>query len=77
MSIAEVIQTYRDKIENFEKDIAEIEDNEREEKEMIVAEKQMNRASKKLDPAAAAAAEGQERVWFQTPNERRKEKGKI
>lgn len=70
---AEVIQSYRDKIDKLEKDIAEIEETEKEEKELTITEKQMNRAAKKIDPQAALPSES--RVWFQSPSERRKEKG--
>ncbi|NXA07944.1 DDX27 helicase, partial [Sapayoa aenigma] len=71
----DVILKFREKIENLEKDIYAVLCLEREEREMQQSEAQINRAKKQLETGKKeTAGEGLERSWFQTREERKKEK---
>ncbi|NWI15054.1 DDX27 helicase, partial [Crypturellus soui] len=71
----DVILKFREKIENLEKDVYAVLCLEREEREMQQSEAQINRAKKQLETGKQeAVSEGLERSWFQTREERKKEK---
>ncbi|XP_054247796.1 probable ATP-dependent RNA helicase DDX27 [Indicator indicator] len=71
----DVILKFREKIENLEKDVYAVLCLEREEREMQQSEAQINRAKKQLETGKKeTAGEGLERSWFQTREERKKEK---
>ncbi|NXP13776.1 DDX27 helicase, partial [Thinocorus orbignyianus] len=71
----DVILKFREKIENLEKDVYAVLCLEREEREMQQSEAQINRAKKQLEAGKQeTAGEGMERSWFQTREERKKEK---
>ncbi|NXJ63091.1 DDX27 helicase, partial [Rostratula benghalensis] len=71
----DVILKFREKIENLEKDVYAVLCLEREEREMQQSEAQINRAKKQLEAGKKeTAGEGLERSWFQTREERKKEK---
>ncbi|NWS14782.1 DDX27 helicase, partial [Pachyramphus minor] len=71
----DVILKFREKIENLEKDIYAVLCLEREEREMQQSEAQINRAKKQLETGKKeTGAESLERSWFQTREERKKEK---
>ena len=69
----EVITKYRDKISSLEKDIKEIEHQEKEEREMRATENQMNKAKRILEESGGS--EQAKRAWFQTHKERLQERG--
>ncbi|NWR35579.1 DDX27 helicase, partial [Tachuris rubrigastra] len=71
----DVILKFREKIENLEKDIYAVLCLEREEREMQQSEAQINRAKKQLETGKKETeGESLERSWFQTREERKKEK---
>ncbi|XP_065547205.1 probable ATP-dependent RNA helicase DDX27 isoform X1 [Lathamus discolor] len=71
----DVILKFREKIENLEKDVYAVLCLEREEREMQQSEAQINKAKKQLETGRQeTASEGLERSWFQTREERKKEK---
>ncbi|NWQ61352.1 DDX27 helicase, partial [Neopipo cinnamomea] len=71
----DVILKFREKIENLEKDIYAVLCLEREEREMQQSEAQINRAKKQLETGKKeTGGESLERSWFQTREERKKEK---
>uniref|UniRef100_A0A8C3JHF8 Probable ATP-dependent RNA helicase DDX27 n=1 Tax=Calidris pygmaea TaxID=425635 RepID=A0A8C3JHF8_9CHAR len=71
----DVILKFREKIENLEKDVYAVLCLEREEREMQQSEAQINKAKKQLEAGKQeSAGEGLERSWFQTREERKKEK---
>ncbi|XP_010222541.1 PREDICTED: probable ATP-dependent RNA helicase DDX27 [Tinamus guttatus] len=71
----DVILKFREKIENLEKDVYAVLCLEREEREMQQSEAQINKAKKQLETGKQeATSEGLERSWFQTREERKKEK---
>ncbi|XP_042740847.1 probable ATP-dependent RNA helicase DDX27 [Lagopus leucura] len=71
----DVILKFREKIENLEKDVYAVLCLEREEREMQQSEAQINKAKKQLEEGKQeTAAKGVERSWFQTREERKKEK---
>ncbi|NXG55464.1 DDX27 helicase, partial [Hemiprocne comata] len=71
----DVILRFREKIENLEKDVYAVLRLEREEREMQQSEAQINRAKKQLETGKQERlGEGLERSWFQTREERKKEK---
>ncbi|KFO53187.1 putative ATP-dependent RNA helicase DDX27, partial [Corvus brachyrhynchos] len=71
----DVILKFREKIENLEKDIYAVLCLEREEREMQQSEAQINKAKKQLETGKKeTGSEGVERSWFQTREERKKEK---
>ncbi|NXR78908.1 DDX27 helicase, partial [Pycnonotus jocosus] len=71
----DVILKFREKIENLEKDIYAVLCLEREEREMQQSEAQINKAKKQLETGKKEAeSESLERSWFQTREERKKEK---
>ncbi|NXN33773.1 DDX27 helicase, partial [Nycticryphes semicollaris] len=71
----DVILKFREKIENLEKDVYAVLCLEREEREMQQSEAQINKAKKQLEAGKQeTAGEGLERSWFQTREERKKEK---
>ncbi|NXD84409.1 DDX27 helicase, partial [Halcyon senegalensis] len=70
----DVILKFRQKIENLEKDVYAVLCLEREEREMQQTEAQINRAKKQLETGKQTVGEGLERSWFQTREERKKEK---
>ncbi|NXL91402.1 DDX27 helicase, partial [Alectura lathami] len=71
----DVILKFREKIENLEKDVYAVLCLEREEREMQQSEAQINRAKKQLEGGKQeTASKGLERSWFQTREERKKEK---
>ncbi|NXF94084.1 DDX27 helicase, partial [Eubucco bourcierii] len=71
----DVILKFREKIENLEKDVYAVLCLEREEREMQQSEAQINRAKKQLETGKKeSVGEGLERSWFQTREERKKEK---
>ncbi|KAG8565488.1 hypothetical protein GDO81_012874 [Engystomops pustulosus] len=68
----DVISKFREKITKLEKEIYAVLQLEREEKEMQKSEAQISVAKKKLEPGTDP--ESMERSWFQTKEERKKEK---
>ncbi|XP_029865523.1 probable ATP-dependent RNA helicase DDX27 isoform X3 [Aquila chrysaetos chrysaetos] len=71
----DVILKFREKIENLEKDVYAVLCLEREEREMQQSEAQINRAKKQLETGKQeTVGAGLERSWFQTREERKKEK---
>ncbi|XP_069809175.1 probable ATP-dependent RNA helicase DDX27 [Dendropsophus ebraccatus] len=68
----DVISKFREKITKLEKEIYAVLQLEREEKEMQRSEAQISVAQKKLEPGAEDGR--MERSWFQTKEERKKEK---
>ncbi|NWH68600.1 DDX27 helicase, partial [Geococcyx californianus] len=71
----DVILKFREKIESLEKDVYAVLRLEREEREMQQSEAQINKAKKQLETEKnEAVGEGLERSWFQTREERKKEK---
>ncbi|XP_063816588.1 probable ATP-dependent RNA helicase DDX27 [Pseudophryne corroboree] len=68
----DVISKFRDKITKLEKEIYAVLQLEKEEKEMQKSETQISVAQKKLQ--SGAEPEHMERSWFQTREERKKEK---
>ncbi|NXC85430.1 DDX27 helicase, partial [Cercotrichas coryphoeus] len=71
----DVILKFREKIENLEKDIYAVLCLEREEREMQQSEAQINKAKKQLETGKKeTGSENLERSWFQTREERKKEK---
>ncbi|NWR44289.1 DDX27 helicase, partial [Regulus satrapa] len=71
----DVILKFREKIENLEKDIYAVLCLEREEREMQQSEAQINKAKKQLEAGKKeTGSENMERSWFQTREERKKEK---
>uniref|UniRef100_A0A8C5MJ15 RNA helicase n=1 Tax=Leptobrachium leishanense TaxID=445787 RepID=A0A8C5MJ15_9ANUR len=69
----DVISKFRDKIAKLEKEIYAVLQLEKEEREMQKSEAQISLATKKLQPREEAAVE-MKRTWFQTKEERKKEK---
>ncbi|NWS59311.1 DDX27 helicase, partial [Chunga burmeisteri] len=71
----DVILKFRERIENLEEDVYAVLCLEREEREMQQSEAQINRAKKQLETGKQeTAGGGLERSWFQTREERKKEK---
>ncbi|NXL46121.1 DDX27 helicase, partial [Podilymbus podiceps] len=71
----DVILKFREKIENLEKDVYAVLCLEREEREIQQSEAQINRAKKQLETGKQeTVGESLERSWFQTREERKKEK---
>ncbi|XP_035423120.1 LOW QUALITY PROTEIN: probable ATP-dependent RNA helicase DDX27 [Cygnus atratus] len=71
----DVILKFRERIENLEKDVYAVLCLEREEREMQQSEAQINRAKKQLEVGKEETMNGSlERSWFQTREERKKEK---
>ena len=70
--LSDVINKYKKKISEMEKDIEEIELLEKEEKIMRATENQVNHAKRVLEEKKAQEPE---RVWFQSHKERMEEKG--
>uniref|UniRef100_A0A8B9EK47 RNA helicase n=1 Tax=Anser cygnoides TaxID=8845 RepID=A0A8B9EK47_ANSCY len=71
----DVILKFRERIENLEKDVYAVLCLEREEREMQQSEAQINRAKKQLEVGKEETTNGSlERSWFQTREERKKEK---
>ncbi|XP_029467632.1 probable ATP-dependent RNA helicase DDX27 isoform X2 [Rhinatrema bivittatum] len=72
----DVVTKFRDKIQNLEKDIYAVLQLEKEEREMQKSEAQINVAKKKLQKGKDEEddAHRPERSWFQTKEERKKEK---
>uniref|UniRef100_A0A8B9ZGA5 RNA helicase n=1 Tax=Anas platyrhynchos TaxID=8839 RepID=A0A8B9ZGA5_ANAPL len=71
----DVILKFRERIENLEKDVYAVLCLEREEREMQQSEAQINRAKKQLEVGKEETTnESLERSWFQTREERKKEK---
>ncbi|NXT56809.1 DDX27 helicase, partial [Pluvianellus socialis] len=71
----DVILKFREKIENLEKDVYAVLCLEREEREMQQSEAQINKAKKQLEAGKKeTGGESLERSWFQTREERKKEK---
>jgi hypothetical protein len=60
----------------MEKDIAEIEIQEKEERELRATENQMNKAKRILEESKDEMNSEQKRVWFQSHKERIAEKGR-
>ncbi|XP_060041636.1 probable ATP-dependent RNA helicase DDX27 [Erinaceus europaeus] len=70
----DVILKFRDKIEKMEKDVYAVLQLEAEEKEMQHSEAQINTAKKLLEKGTETTNHEPERSWFQTKEERKKEK---
>ncbi|XP_006035852.2 probable ATP-dependent RNA helicase DDX27, partial [Alligator sinensis] len=71
----DVILKFREKIETLEKDVYAVLRLEREEREMQQSEAQINKAKQQLEKANQEKADKEpERSWFQTREERKKEK---
>ncbi|XP_034350718.1 putative ATP-dependent RNA helicase DDX27 isoform X1 [Arvicanthis niloticus] len=70
----DVILKFRDKIEKLEKDVYAVLQLEAEEKEMQQSEAQINTAERLLSKGKETADHEPERSWFQTKEERKKEK---
>ncbi|KAF0874565.1 DDX27 helicase, partial [Crocuta crocuta] len=70
----DVILKFRDKIEKMEKDVYAVLQLEAEEKEMQQSEAQINTAKRLLEKGKEALNHEPERSWFQTKEERKKEK---
>ncbi|OWF35195.1 ATP-dependent RNA helicase DDX27 [Mizuhopecten yessoensis] len=67
----EVITKYRDRIGRLEKEVAKIEEQEKEERELRATENHMNKAQNLINAEGEAAPK---RGWFQTHKERKDEK---
>ncbi|GAB1602825.1 probable ATP-dependent RNA helicase DDX27 [Argonauta hians] len=65
----EVINKFRDRIENLEEDIKAVMKIEKEEKELQLSEMQLNQINNKLE-----GSDEQDRKWFQSKKEKLKEK---
>ncbi|XP_058032197.1 probable ATP-dependent RNA helicase DDX27 isoform X3 [Ahaetulla prasina] len=70
----DVILRFREKIEKLEPDVYAVLRLEREERELQCSEAQINTAKRKLDSGSQQAAGGTPRSWFQSQEERKKEK---
>ncbi|XP_012879830.1 PREDICTED: probable ATP-dependent RNA helicase DDX27 [Dipodomys ordii] len=70
----DVILKFRDKIEKMEKDVYAVLQLEAEEKELQQSEAQINTAKRLLEKGQEAKEQEPERSWFQTKEERKKEK---
>ncbi|CAI5778681.1 probable ATP-dependent RNA helicase DDX27 [Podarcis lilfordi] len=70
----DVILRFREKIEKLESDVYAVLRLEREERELQHSEAQINTAKRKLETSAQEGAEGAARSWFQSREERKKEK---
>ncbi|KAL1785665.1 putative ATP-dependent RNA helicase DDX27 [Sigmodon hispidus] len=70
----DVILKFRDKIEKMEKDVYAVLQLEAEEKEMQQSEAQIDTAKRLLEKGKETADQEPERSWFQTKEERKKEK---
>ncbi|XP_028926723.1 probable ATP-dependent RNA helicase DDX27 [Ornithorhynchus anatinus] len=70
----DVILKFRDKIEKLEKDVYAVLRLEAEEKEMQHSEAQINTAKRLLEKGKGEANEEPRRSWFQSREERKKEK---
>uniref|UniRef100_A0A8C4N9A6 Probable ATP-dependent RNA helicase DDX27 n=1 Tax=Equus asinus asinus TaxID=83772 RepID=A0A8C4N9A6_EQUAS len=70
----DVILKFRDKIEKMEKDVYAVLQLEAEEKEMQQSEAQINTAKRLLEKGKEGPNHEPERSWFQTKEERKKEK---
>uniref|UniRef100_G3U162 Probable ATP-dependent RNA helicase DDX27 n=1 Tax=Loxodonta africana TaxID=9785 RepID=G3U162_LOXAF len=70
----DVILKFRDKIEKMEKDVYAVLQLEAEEKEIQQSEAQINTAKRLLEKGKEAQNQEPERSWFQTKEERKKEK---
>ncbi|XP_043351821.1 probable ATP-dependent RNA helicase DDX27 isoform X3 [Dermochelys coriacea] len=70
----DVILKFREKIGKLEKDVYAVLSLEREEREMQQSEAQINMAKKRLEAGEQKVEEGPERSWFQSREERKKEK---
>ncbi|XP_036915762.1 probable ATP-dependent RNA helicase DDX27 [Sturnira hondurensis] len=70
----DVILKFRDKIEKMEKDVYSVLRLEAEEREMQQSEAQINTAKRLLEKGKEAQNHEPERSWFQTKEERKKEK---
>ncbi|KAK7803310.1 hypothetical protein U0070_009070 [Myodes glareolus] len=70
----DVILKFRDKIEKMEKDVYAVLQLEAEEKEMQHSEAQIDTAKRLLEKGKETADQEPERSWFQTKEERKKEK---
>nr|XP_056700933.1 probable ATP-dependent RNA helicase DDX27 [Euleptes europaea] len=70
----DVILRFREKIEKLEPDVYAVLCLEREERELQHSEAQLNTAKRRLETGRQNAAEGASRSWFQTKEERKKEK---
>ncbi|XP_023576557.1 probable ATP-dependent RNA helicase DDX27 isoform X2 [Octodon degus] len=70
----DVILKFRDKIEKMEKDVYAVLQLEAEEREMQHSEAQLNTAQRLLEKGKQASDPEPERSWFQTKEERKKEK---
>ncbi|XP_074867497.1 putative ATP-dependent RNA helicase DDX27 [Carettochelys insculpta] len=70
----DVIVKFRQKIEKLEKDVYAVLCLEREEREMQQSEAQINMAKNRLEAGQQTAEEKLERNWFQSQEERKKEK---
>ncbi|XP_039335169.2 putative ATP-dependent RNA helicase DDX27 isoform X2 [Saimiri boliviensis] len=70
----DVVLKFRDKIEKMEKDVYAVLQLEAEEKEMQQSEAQINTAKRLLEKGKEAVVQEPERSWFQTKEERKKEK---
>ncbi|XP_034979764.2 probable ATP-dependent RNA helicase DDX27 [Zootoca vivipara] len=70
----DVILRFREKIEKLESDVYAVLRLEREERELQHSEAQINTAKRKLETSAQEGTEGAARSWFQSREERKKEK---
>ncbi|XP_053101779.1 probable ATP-dependent RNA helicase DDX27 [Hemicordylus capensis] len=70
----DVILRFREKIEKLEPDVSAVLRLEQEERETQRSEAQIKTAKQKLEPGPQEAAEGAPRSWFQSREERKKEK---
>lgn len=70
----DVILKFRDKIEKMEKDVYAVLQLEAEEREMQQSEAQIDTAQRLLSKGKQTADQEPERSWFQTKEERKKEK---
>ncbi|XP_077023275.1 putative ATP-dependent RNA helicase DDX27 [Tamandua tetradactyla] len=70
----DVILRFRDKIEKMEKDVYAVLQLEAEEKELQQSEAQISTAKRLLEKGKEAPNQEPERSWFQTKEERKKEK---
>ena len=70
-----MIQKYRDKIENMEKDIYKVLKLEQEEKEFRISELQVYKAKAMIEHHDEIMSRPK-RTWFQTHKERMQDKGK-
>lgn len=75
LSILEVISEFKEKIAGLKKAIKELEIKEKEDRELRIADNQIKKATAVIDNRNRETGGRPKRKWFQTHDERTKEKG--